>query len=63
MKSEIFVGVMKHYFRRWSSSKDKPSLQILENHESHTTETRWAFDGRDIILIQRILRVLVSTDI
>lgn len=35
MNSELFVEVMKHFIRCSNSSKEKPTLLILDNHESH----------------------------
>ncbi|XP_072929474.1 uncharacterized protein [Epargyreus clarus] len=35
MNVDLFVDVMKHFVKHTSSSKDNPSLLILDNHESH----------------------------
>lgn len=37
MNSELFVEVIKHFITHSSSSKENPSLLILDNHESHLT--------------------------
>lgn len=35
MCGEIFIDVMKHFIHYSYSSKDKPSLLLMDNHESH----------------------------
>ncbi|XP_026331553.1 uncharacterized protein LOC113238919 [Hyposmocoma kahamanoa] len=35
MNSELFVEVMKHFIQRSASSKNFPSILIMDNHESH----------------------------
>lgn len=35
MNSELFVTTMKHFIKHTSSSKQNPSLLIMDNHESH----------------------------
>lgn len=35
MNSELFPEVLKHFIKITSSSKENPSLLILDNHESH----------------------------
>lgn len=35
MNSELFVTTMKHFIKHTSSSKENPSLLIMDNHESH----------------------------
>lgn len=35
MNSDLFIDVMKHFVKFTASSKDNPSLLIMDNHESH----------------------------
>lgn len=35
MTSELFVGVMRHFVKMTSSTKNNPTLVIMDNHESH----------------------------
>ncbi|GLV46596.1 hypothetical protein CBL_21431, partial [Carabus blaptoides fortunei] len=35
MNSECFLEVLKHFIKQTASSKDNPSLLIMDNHESH----------------------------
>lgn len=35
MNSELFVETIKHFVKFTASSKDNPSLLIMDNHESH----------------------------
>lgn len=35
MTTELFVKVMKHFIKKSSSSKENPSLLVMDNHESH----------------------------
>lgn len=37
MNGELFIEVMRHFVKHSSSSKDNPSLLIMDNHESHLT--------------------------
>ncbi|XP_045762732.1 uncharacterized protein LOC123865623 [Maniola jurtina] len=35
MNSELFVDTIKHFIKNTSSSKENPSILIMDNHESH----------------------------
>lgn len=35
MNSDLFIETLNHFIKRTSSSKDNPSLLIMDNHESH----------------------------
>lgn len=35
MNSELFLDVMKHFIRRTGTSKEYPSILLMDNHESH----------------------------
>lgn len=35
MDGELFVKTMQHFIEHTNSSKENPSLLILDNHESH----------------------------
>ncbi|XP_063931371.1 tigger transposable element-derived protein 6-like [Zophobas morio] len=35
MTSELFVDVIQHFIKRTSSSVDRPTLLIMDNHETH----------------------------
>lgn len=35
MNSELFLHTMKHFIKHTSSSKENPSILIMDNHESH----------------------------
>lgn len=35
MNSELFPEVMRHFIKHSCSSKENPSLLLLDNHESH----------------------------
>lgn len=35
MTSELFADVMRHFVKMNSSTKDNPTLVIMDNHESH----------------------------
>ncbi|XP_047033430.1 uncharacterized protein LOC124639949 [Helicoverpa zea] len=35
MNSELFLDVMKHFIRRTGTTKEYPSILIMDNHESH----------------------------
>lgn len=52
INSELFLKVMEHFFKHTNSSRDNPSLLLLDNHELLISVLKFAkYNGVTILTI------------